>query len=141
MVLQRADLQRGAEVVRQEQRRERDHDQVVEEERPAGQEAGEVVERPANKGRGAAGLGDRGRALGVRERDDEEERAREGQDLGREAEGVQGDDPERDVDRRGDLAVGHREERGSVENPLQAGNLPRHGGRLLPKAATDSTWP
>ena len=67
---ERVDLERPAEVVRQEERRERDHDQVVEEEHPAGQEAGEVVERVADEGRRAAGLRDRRRALRVRERDD-----------------------------------------------------------------------
>ena len=46
----------AAEVVRHEERRERDHDQVVEEEHPAGHEAGEVVERAADEGRGAARL-------------------------------------------------------------------------------------
>ena len=38
----------------------------------------------------------------------------------REAERVRGDDPEREVDRRGDLAVGDREERRSVEDALEA---------------------
>ena len=43
VAVERVHLQRAREVVRQEERRERDHDQVVEEERPAGHEAGEVV--------------------------------------------------------------------------------------------------
>ena len=131
VVLERAPLQRRAEVVRQEERRERDHDQVVEEERPAGEEAGQVVEGAADEGGGAARLRNRGRALRVRERDDQEERADDGEHLGRQAERVQGDDPERDVDRGGDLAVGDREERRRVENALQPRDLPRHGRRLL----------
>ena len=61
------------EVVRHEERRQRDHDHVVEEERPAGQEAERVVERAAHEGRCAAGLGERGGALRVGERDQEEE--------------------------------------------------------------------
>ena len=67
---------RVAEVVRREERRERDHDRVVEEQHPARQEAGRVVERAAGEHRRAAGLGDRRRPLGVRERDEHEERAR-----------------------------------------------------------------
>ena len=113
-------LERRPEVVRHEERRKGDHDQVVEEERPAGQEAGEVVERPTDEGSGATGLGNRRGALGVGERDDEEEGADEGEHLGREAQRVQGDDPEGDVDRGGDLAVGDREQRGRVENALEA---------------------
>src|SRR4029079_7290099 len=100
--------------------------------RPAGQEAGQVVERPADEGRRAAGLRDRSRALRVRERDNQEESADQRQHLGREPERVQRDDPERDVDRRGDLAVRHREERGRVEHPLETRDLARHAVRLLP---------
>ena len=76
----------AAEVVRDEQRGQRDHDQVVEEQRPTRDEPDEVVERPPREGLRAAGLGHRGRALGVRERDDEEEQAGEGEDDGRQAE-------------------------------------------------------
>ena len=127
---------RRAEVVRQEERRERDHDQVVEEERPAGQEAGEVVEGATDEGGGAAGLRDRGRALGVRERDDQEERADDREHLGRQAERVQGDDPEREVDRGGDLAVGDREERGRVEDPLEPGIFRATAGGYSPAVVT-----
>jgi hypothetical protein len=134
LVPERVDLERRGEVVRHEQRRERDHDQVVEKERPAGQEPSEVVERPADEGRGAAGLRNRGRALRVRERHDEEEPAHEREHDRRQAERVEGDDPERDVDRRRDLAVGDGEERGRVEDPLESGDLARHVGRLLPAA-------
>src|ERR687887_332464 len=141
MMRERADLEGRAEVVRQEEGRERDHDQVVEEQRPAGQEAGEVVERAPDEGRGAARLRDRGGALGVRERDDEEEGADEREHLRCEAERVQGDDSERDVDRGGDLAVRDREQRRRVEDPLESGDLARHGLRLLWNAVSDSTWP
>ena len=44
----------------------------------------------------------------------------------REPDGVERDDPEREVDRRGDLAVGDREERARVELAAQAGKLARH---------------
>ena len=43
--------------MRDEERRERDHDQVVEEERPAGDESSRIVERPPDEGGRAAGLG------------------------------------------------------------------------------------
>ena len=52
----RVDAECETEIVRDEERRERDHDQVVEEEHPAGEESGQVVERDAHEGRGAAGL-------------------------------------------------------------------------------------
>jgi hypothetical protein len=48
------------------------------------------------------------------------------QDRRCEAERVQCDDPEGEVDRGGDLAVGDRKERRSVEDALQAGQLARH---------------
>ena len=108
------------EVVRQEERRQRDHDQVVEEEHPARREADEVVEGAARERRGAAGLRDRRRALGVRQRDDQEEDARREQHERRQAESLRRHDPEREVDRRADLVVGDREQRRRVENPLEA---------------------
>ena len=74
------DAERGSEVVGQEDRGERDHDQVVEEERPAGQEAEHVVVRPPHERRRAAGLRDRRRPLGVRQRDDQEEDTRAEED-------------------------------------------------------------
>jgi len=43
IAVERVDPEGAGEIVRQEQRRERDHDQVVEEERPPGHEAGQVV--------------------------------------------------------------------------------------------------
>src|SRR6266404_2598805 len=56
---------RVPKVVGGEERRERDHDRVVEEEYPAGHEPDRIVERAAGEHRGAARLGDRGGALGV----------------------------------------------------------------------------
>ena len=54
--VERGDADRVPEVVRQEECREGGDDQVVEEERPARDEAGEVVERAPDERRGAAGL-------------------------------------------------------------------------------------
>ena len=48
--------ERGREVVRDEERGERHDDEEVEEEHPAGDEAGEVVERAPHERRSAAGL-------------------------------------------------------------------------------------
>ena len=112
--------------MRDEERRERDHDQVVEEEHPAGHESGEIVVGLANERRGAARLRQSGGRLGVGEGDDEEEDADAEQHERREADGVQRDDPEREVDRRGDLAVGDREEGARVELAAKPRKLPRH---------------
>ena len=125
-VAQDVHAQRDPEIVRQEQRRDRNHDQVVEEERPAGEKAEQVVESPANECRGAAGLRDRGRPLRVGERDDQEDDPRHQQHERGEPERVAGNDAEREVDRGGDLAVGDGEERRCVEHALEAAQLPRH---------------
>ena len=117
---------RMAQVVRDEERRERDHDQVVEEDRPTRQEAQLVVERPPDERRGAAGLGKRGGSLGVRERDDQEQRADPEQDPGREAERLERDDPEREEERGRDLPEGDRGQRGSLEDALQPWQLSSH---------------
>ena len=109
------------EVVRQEERREGGDDQVVEEERPARDEAGEVVERAPDERRGAAGLAQLGRALGVRQRDDEEEQPGREQDVRREPERPRRDDPEREVDGAGDLAVRDAEEVVRAQAAAEAG--------------------
>jgi hypothetical protein len=115
--------------VRQEERGERDHDQVVEEERPAGDEAGQVVDRAPNERGGAARLRQRRRRFCVRQRDEQEEQADAKENERREAERVQGDDAEREVDRRRDLAVGDREERAGVELAAEAWQLASYRDR------------
>ena len=72
--------ERRADVVRHEERGEGDHDQVVEEERPARDEADEVVEGAPRERLGAADLRDRRGALRVGERDEPEDDARDGED-------------------------------------------------------------
>jgi len=116
--------------MREEQRRQRDHDQVVEEEHPPGEEAGEVVERNPDERGCAAGRADRSRPLGIRERDDQKQEADDAEHRRREAERVQRDDPESEVDRRGDLPVRDGGERGRIEDPLQTRELAGHAGRL-----------
>jgi hypothetical protein len=117
---------REPEGVREEERRERDHDQVVEEERPAGDESREVVEGDPHERRGASGLADRRRPFCVRQCHDEEKQARDGENRGRQPERVQRDDPEREIERRRDLAVGDRSEGRRVERPLQLRQLAGH---------------
>src|SRR5438876_1535494 len=131
LAAQRVHVQRRRQVVRHEERREGDDDQVVEEERPAREEAGEVVEGDPDERRRAARLPDRGRPFGVRKRDEQEEEADEPEHERREAERVQGDDPEREVDRGGDLTVGDRGQRRGVEDTLEPRQLPGHLGRRL----------
>jgi hypothetical protein len=126
VAVERTDLQGACQVVRHEERRERDHDQVVEEEHPARHEAGQVVVGPPNEGRGPARLRERRGRLRVRQRDDEEQKPDAEEHERREADGVERDDPEREVDRGGDLAVGDREERAGVELAPQAWQLPCH---------------
>ena len=63
------------DVVGHEQGRQGDDDQVVEEEHPARDEAPEVVERDADERRSASGLANCRCALGVGQRDDQEEQA------------------------------------------------------------------
>ena len=132
VALERVDSESGAEVVRHEERRERDHDQVVEEEHPAGEEAGEVVERDADERRRPARLANERRPFRVRQRDDQEQDPGDAQHDGREAERMESDHAEREVDRRGDLAVGDREQRAGVELAPQAGELT--GYRRPPRA-------
>src|SRR6266540_4709322 len=122
------------DVVRHEQGREGDDDQVVEEEDPAGDEAPEVVEGDADERRGAARFEDSCRPFRLGERDDQEEGADDEQHGRGEAERVQRDDPQGEVDRGGDLAVRDREERRGVQDPLKARQLARHARRLSPRA-------
>ena len=114
---------RMAQVVRDEERCERDHDQVVEEDRPAGEEAQLVVERPPDERRGPTGLRKRRGSLGVRESDDQEQSAHPEQDPGREAERLERDDTEREEERGRDLSESDRGQRGSLEDALQPGSF------------------
>ena len=117
---------RVAEVVRREERREGDHDRVVEEQHPARQEPDRIVERAAGEHRRAARLGDRRRPLGVRERDEHEQRPDAEQHPGRQAEREERNDPEREVDRRAHLAVGDRGERPSGQAADESWQAARH---------------
>ena len=122
--------------MRQEERREGDHDQVVEEERPAGEEPGEIVRGPTDEGRRPARLGQSRGSFRVREGDDQEEQADAEQDQRRETERMCCDDPEREVDRRGDLPVRDGEQCARVQLTAQAGEL---AGHLAPSPQHDQT--
>jgi len=133
---------RRGRVVRNIQGGQRDHDQVVQEKSPARHEAPKVVEGDPDEGGGATGLPNCCRPLRVGKRDDQEEGAGQEQDGRREPERVEGDDPEREVDRGGDLAVGDREQCRRVENALQSWELARHRRSLCPRPADrDSVRP
>ena len=116
----RVPAERMPEVVRREEPGERDHDQVVEEERPADQEPGGVVEPAPHERRRAAHLRDGRRSLRVRDRDDEEERADGEQHPRGQPERVQRDDPEGEVERGRHLAVRDRRQGGGPEDAAES---------------------
>jgi hypothetical protein len=124
--VERVEPEGRGEVVGEKQRRERDHDQVVEEQHPAGHEAREVVGGASDEGRGTAGLRERRGRLGVGERDEQEQPARAEQYKRGEADGVERDDAECEVDRGGHLAVGDRGERTGAELAAKPRKLARH---------------
>ena len=100
-----------AEVVRRGERAQRDEDQVVEADRPAGDEADELVERVAGDHRRAAALLVQRRALDVGRHDHREQHAAGQEDGPREPERALGDQPGREVDRGGDEALDDPEQR------------------------------
>jgi hypothetical protein len=115
--------------------RQGDDDQVVDQDRPAGDEGDQLVEGVAGEGRGAAALAEHGAALDVAERGQPEQQAGGEEDQRRQAEAAVGDDAEGEVDREADRRVGGGEQRRDAEAALQerpalallAGRL---GGRL-----------
>ncbi len=111
------------QVVRDEDRRDRDRDRVVQHLRPAGEERHRLVEGVARERRRAARLGEPRGRLGVGDRGEEEDGARDGERDRRHAERVHGHEPERVVDRRADVAVRRREQRGGAEHSVQPTGL------------------
>src|SRR6478609_2644457 len=104
-------------------RRQGGDDQVVDQDRPAGDEGDQLVECVAGKARGAAPLTQHRPALDVAERGDDEEEAGGEEDQRRQAETTIGDDTEREVDREADRRVDGNEEpwhaRGTLKQRLQ----------------------
>ena len=132
------------EVVRDEERRDGDRDDVVEHLRPGRGERDELVERVAGEARGAARLRIANGALGVGRGSGGEDQPADEEDERRQPERDSGDEPECVVDRRADVAVGGREERRRPEHalePLRAApaSPPRcHGGLTVPDPRASS---
>ena len=121
-VLQR--LPEDRQVVRDEERRDGDRDDVVEHLRPGGPERDELVEGVAGEARRAAGLRVADRALGVGRRRRGEDQPADQEDERRQPERDRRGDAERVVDRRADVAVRGREERRRPEHALEPLLLP-----------------
>ena len=120
VVLQRSKPREGAEVVRHEERRDGDREDVVEAQRPAGEERDDIVEGMARERRGPARFGEHRGALGVRFRCQREQAAREYEHERREAQRVGGNQAERVVDRGADVAVGGGEHAGDADGLAQS---------------------
>ena len=117
------------EVVRRRERGDRDEDQEVEEDRPARDEAPQLVERVAGEHRRAAAVLVQRGALDVgHRRQDEEQPGDEVDDRG-EPERVVGDDPEREVDRARDRRVDDREDDRRAQRAPEDALLVRPRGR------------
>src|SRR5215204_5593921 len=113
-------LPEDRKVVRDEERRDGDRDDVVEHLRPGGPEGDEFVEGVSGEARGAARLGVTDRSLGVAQRCGSEEYPRDHEDNRGQPKREDRRDPEGVVDRRADVAVGGREQRRRPEDALQA---------------------
>ena len=142
-------LPEDREVVRDEERRDADRDDIHQHLRPAGGEAHELVEGMAREARGAARLGEARRAFGVGGSGGGEHDARDDEDERRQTERVDGGQAQCVVDRGADVAVGGGEEGGGAEHPLHLDLTPaaasRHGGeaysgecRLVDRGAVGS---
>ncbi len=103
------------QVVRDRDRRQGGDDQVVDQDRPAGDEGDQLVEGVAGEAGGAAALAEHRPALDVAERGQHEEQAGDEEDQRRQAEAAVGDDAEREVDREADRGVDGDEEAGHAE--------------------------
>src|SRR2546421_6669278 len=126
------------EVVRHEERRDGDRDDVVEHLRPGGPERDDLVEGVAREARGSSGLRKAHRPLGVGRGRRGEEEARDDEDEGRQPQREGGGYAERVVDRRADVAVRRGEEGVRPENALELVRLATpscHGGTVVPGAA------
>jgi hypothetical protein len=109
VVLEGVQPREGTQVMRYEERRDGDREDVVQAQRPAGEERDHVVERMARERGGAARFGEHRSALGVRFCGQGEQAAGEQEHQRREAERVRGHQAERVVDRGAHVAVGRGE--------------------------------
>ena len=106
------------QVVRDRDCRQGGDDQVVDQDRPAGDEGDQLVEGVAGEARGAAAFAQHRAALDVAERGDDEEQPSGEEDQRRQAEAVVGNDAEREVDRKADRRVDGDEEPRHAGGPL-----------------------
>ena len=113
-------LPEDREVVGDEERGRRDRDDVDERLRPPRAERDELVERVPGEARRAARLRVAHGALGVARGGRGEDQPCDREDERREPERERGGDAERVVDRRADVPVRRREERGCAEHALHA---------------------
>ena len=123
-VPQGVDADDAPEVVRHEERRDGDRDDVVEHLAPCGEERPELVERMAGEARRAARLGVHRGRLGVGGGRHVEEEAGDDEDHRRQAEREAGDQAQRVVDRRTDVSVGRREQGVGAEDSLEPVETP-----------------
>ncbi len=107
------------EVVRDEERRDGDGDDVVEHLRPGRHERDELVEGVPSEARGAPRLGKEHRSLGVGRRGAREDQPRDDEDDRRQPERDRRRDPECVVDRGADVPVRRREQGRCPEHPFQ----------------------
>ena len=119
------------QVVGHRDRRQRGDDQVVDQDRPAGDEGDQLVEGVAGEARGAAALAQHRAALDVAERGEDEEQAGGEEDQRRQAEAAVGDDAEREVDREADRGVDGDEEPGHAETAVDRPSRSRSAGRAV----------
>jgi hypothetical protein len=120
IVVERVQARERAQVVRHEERRDGDREDVVEAERPTGKERDDVVEGMTRKRGGTAGFGEHGGALGVGFGRQREQTAGEHEHQRSEPERMRGDEAERVVDRGADVAVGGGEEPGNADRAPQS---------------------
>ena len=116
-----------AQVVGHRDRRQGDDDDVVDQDRPAGDEADQLVERVARERRRAAALEEHRAALDVAERGEHEQEPRGQEDQRRQPEAAVGDDADREVEREADRRVGDREQ------PRNAEDAPRQRALAEPQ--------
>ena len=122
-----------AQVVRHRDRRQRDDDDVVDQDRPAGDEADQLVERVARERRRSAPLEEHRAALEVAERGEHEQQARGQEDQRRQPEPALGDHADREVEREADRRVG------DGEQPRHAEDAPRQRALAEPHAGATAT--
>ena len=112
-------LPEDREVMRDEEGRDRDRDDVDEHLRPRGDEADQLVEGVAGEAGRAAGLRVAGGSFGVGRGRGREDDPGDDEDERRQAKRVRGGEAERVVDRGADVPVGGCEERRCPEHALE----------------------